>query len=297
MSICLADARAAASRRNGAKSRGPKTSEGKARASQNALKHGLRAQKFAVVGDEDPAAFAALEAALIDELAPDGALQGLLAGRIARAAWRLERAERIEAELFARDMGRGDLGLVLVRDGHGARAFDTLLRYRGTALAELWRALRLLKALQAEPAPDSQAPASCKEPIEPEARRIPGETVPMPAADEHEANLPGQPGADDDAPGSAADEPAPRERPPARREDPIEPEVLRNPGETVCLPRASGSGRGDFPSPGKAAPESGAGTRPSDPSFAPDHADCRPLISGPPDSKRERAAAAARRIA
>jgi hypothetical protein len=34
-------ARAAASRANGAKSRGPRTAEGKARASQNVLKHGI----------------------------------------------------------------------------------------------------------------------------------------------------------------------------------------------------------------------------------------------------------------
>ena len=159
MSIALAGARAAASRSNGAKSRGPKTPEGKARSAQNALKHGLRAQRFLVVGNERPREFDALEAALVDELAPEGTLQGLLAGRIARAAWRLERAERIEAELFAREMhsplGGGDLGLALIRDGNGARAFDTLLRYRGSALAELWRALRLLKALQAEPAPDA----------------------------------------------------------------------------------------------------------------------------------------------
>jgi hypothetical protein len=76
MSICLADARAAASRRNGAQSCGPKTLEGKARSSQNALKHGLRADKFVVVGGgEDAAAFAALETALSKELTPDGALQ------------------------------------------------------------------------------------------------------------------------------------------------------------------------------------------------------------------------------
>jgi hypothetical protein len=81
-----------------------------------------------------------------------------------------------------------NLGLALIRDGHGSRAFDTLLRYRGSALAELWRALRLLKALQAEaahapevheaaplivlPAADAQAATAGEKPIEPEARGI-----------------------------------------------------------------------------------------------------------------------------
>jgi hypothetical protein len=83
------------------------------------------------LGDEDPQEFAALEAALLSELAPDGALQSLLARRIARAAWRLERAERIEAELFEvhvdRDANLGParfrdakLGLALIRDCNGA---------------------------------------------------------------------------------------------------------------------------------------------------------------------------------
>ncbi len=46
----------------------------------------------------------------------------------------------------------GGLGLALIRDGNGARSFETLLRYRGAAMAEFWRALRTLKALQAEQA-------------------------------------------------------------------------------------------------------------------------------------------------
>ncbi len=180
MTISLAPARAAASRINGARSRGPRTPEGKARAAQNALKHGLRAEHLVTVGDEDPAAFEALESALIEELAPDGALQRLLASRIARAAWRLERTERIEAALFAHDMD-GDLGMALIRDGNGPRAFDTLLRYRGMASAELWRALRMLKALQNERSVrlrETEAePASIPHrapPIEPETRAIPG---------------------------------------------------------------------------------------------------------------------------
>jgi hypothetical protein len=241
-------ARAAASRSNGAKSRGPKTADGKARSAKNALKHGLRAQKFVVVGDESAAAFEALEAALVDELAPDGTLQRLLAGRIARAAWRLERAERIEAELFAREMGHGDLGLALVRDCNGAGAFGTLLRYRGTALAELWRALRLLKALQADAAHPPEAPAplprvdnicACETPIEPEARGNPGEAPPEPAADEPEAaperDLDADAGPDAEPGGTGpvqSPAPAPRGKPPA---EPIEPGVRRNPGEFISL--------------------------------------------------------------
>ncbi|MGH6915153.1 MAG: hypothetical protein ACREH3_15805, partial [Geminicoccales bacterium] len=96
----VSTARAEASRINGAKSRGPKTPEGKARSSKNALKHGLRAERFTVVGDEDEDAYDAHEQALMEEVAPEGALQTLLAERIARAAWRLARADTIEAMLF-----------------------------------------------------------------------------------------------------------------------------------------------------------------------------------------------------
>ena len=98
---CRVSTRAEASRQNGAKSRGPKTPEGKARSARNALKHGLRAEKHVVLAHEDAAEFAALEAAMIDELAPVGALQAVLARRVAVAAWRLARADRLETELFA----------------------------------------------------------------------------------------------------------------------------------------------------------------------------------------------------
>ena len=62
--------------------------EGKARSAQNALRHGLRAEKYLVLPEEDGAEFAGLEAALVEELAPVGALQTVLARRVAVAAWR-----------------------------------------------------------------------------------------------------------------------------------------------------------------------------------------------------------------
>jgi hypothetical protein len=178
----LIPARAAASRKNGAKSRGPKTPEGKARSAQNALRHGLCARQTVVLGDEDQEAFEALEAALMAELAPRGALQTVLARRIVAATWRLERAERMEAELFAQQArDTTSFGLALIRDCHGGRAFDTLLRYRGTTLAELWRSLRTLQVLQA--APQADAPLrEAEAPVqnEPEAHEISGESAPAP---------------------------------------------------------------------------------------------------------------------
>jgi hypothetical protein len=99
--VPVSNARAEASRKNGARSRGPKTLEGKARAAQNALRHGLRAEKRVVLPEEDADEFAGLEAAMIAELAPVGALQTVLARRGAVAAWRLARADHIEADLFA----------------------------------------------------------------------------------------------------------------------------------------------------------------------------------------------------
>ncbi len=156
--VPVSDARAEASRRNGAKSRGPKTPEGRSRSAQNALKHGMRAEKYLVLPDEDTAEFEALDAALVEELAPVGALQAVLARRVAVAAWRLTRADRIEAELFEERRGTdGGLGLALIRDCNGARSFETLLRYRGAAMAEFWRALRTLKALQAEQTVETDA--------------------------------------------------------------------------------------------------------------------------------------------
>ena len=98
--VPVSNARAAASRRNGAKSRGPKTPAGKARSAQNALRHGMRALRYVVLPDEDGVAFQALEAALMDELAPVGTLQVVLVRRVAMAAWRLARADRMEVELF-----------------------------------------------------------------------------------------------------------------------------------------------------------------------------------------------------
>ena len=59
-----------------------------------------QAEKYVVLPQDDAAEFTALEAALLDELAPVGALQTVLARRVAVAAWRLTRADRLQLEVL-----------------------------------------------------------------------------------------------------------------------------------------------------------------------------------------------------
>jgi hypothetical protein len=97
-----------------------------------------------------------------------------------------------EAELFERyAYDNANLGHAMIRDSNGARSFDTLLRYRGSALAELWRALRTLKALQAERhAQEVREAARTQRPDEPECGRNPRESGrPGSQVDEPAANL------------------------------------------------------------------------------------------------------------
>jgi hypothetical protein len=244
----ISNARAEASRRNGAKSQGPKTPEGKARSSQNALKHGLRAQKHVVLHDEDAAAFQALEAALVEELAPEGALQTVLARRGRRLAAVPGRPDRERAALLSGRAQRARLRPARARRGARRqwapgpcwgkgpqplfrpwrRSLDTLLRYRGAAMAELMRAL---KALQAEARAAVDLRAARENPDEPESRANPGDMgQPSQASDRANriAPCPSEPslGLSPPWPLPAPDLSAPQ----ALHARPIEPEVQQNCG-------------------------------------------------------------------
>ena len=88
-----------ANRMNAQKSTGPRTAEGKAIASQNALKHGLLAQQTVIAG-EDVGEFEFYRDELLGELAPAGATESVLAERVVSLSWRLRRAERAQNEAF-----------------------------------------------------------------------------------------------------------------------------------------------------------------------------------------------------
>ena len=89
-----------ANRQNSCKSTGPKTEAGKAASSANALSHGLTADLAVLLPDEDAGAYEQLRQGVITDLEPAGVLQRALAERVAVLLWRLDRAARLEAELF-----------------------------------------------------------------------------------------------------------------------------------------------------------------------------------------------------
>ncbi len=84
-----------ASRKNAKRSTGPQTTEGKARSSQNARKHGLFARDTLLPG-EDPQEFLQLTADLEQELEAGSSFERRLVRHIADTEWRMRRLVRLE---------------------------------------------------------------------------------------------------------------------------------------------------------------------------------------------------------
>ena len=89
-----------ANRRNALLSSGPKTEEGRKRSRLNALRHGLTGQ-VTTMTEEDRAAHDKFCEALVQSLAPEGAMETQLAQRVATDSWRLNRMSAVEDNLFA----------------------------------------------------------------------------------------------------------------------------------------------------------------------------------------------------
>jgi hypothetical protein len=129
-------ARIEANRKNAGRSTGPKTPQGKGRASRNAVRHGLRSD-LAVLPFEQADAWERHRDGVVRSLTPVGTLEEALAFRVALCLWRLRRVAVYEAgtataaiEGVADEIARpqtGDPTLVLVE-----AASDDACRLRET---------------------------------------------------------------------------------------------------------------------------------------------------------------------
>ncbi|MBS1875082.1 MAG: hypothetical protein JSU00_17840 [Acidobacteria bacterium] len=136
---------------NALKSTGPRTPEGKAASSKNAIKHGLTARQVVITG-ENQADFDALLQDIADDRKPVGELEIQLVGEVAACTWRLARARA--KEMFF-------LEKASLFDAQFQNSFERLLRYMSAIERQHNRALVRLDRLQndrrnreSQPAPE-----------------------------------------------------------------------------------------------------------------------------------------------
>jgi hypothetical protein len=130
------------SRVNGAKSRGPASAAGKARAARNPVRHGFTSPHQVCLADEDPRAFNAVHEALLNTWCPDCPDGAQLVHRLAVAYHKASRADRMESGLFGRDAAG------LLTQEH---QLELMLRYGGSAARQIHRCREALLALRRRP--------------------------------------------------------------------------------------------------------------------------------------------------
>jgi hypothetical protein len=158
-----------ANRRNAQKSTGPKTPEGKAAVSMNALRHGLRARSVLLPG-EDRNEFTQLCDDLEVEWHPQSRTEQFYVEQMAVSQWKLCRMEVTEVNIFKdADSAKNQLSLL-----------DRLWQAECRLERSFSRAQRELQRLQAS------RPQAVPQPEEPAATGV-GQAVSPVRADDHEA--------------------------------------------------------------------------------------------------------------
>ena len=134
-----------ACRANGAKSKGPKTEEGKAISRLNAVKHNLYSDLLTLVG-ENQQLYEQFKLDHIARLDPRDALEHDLCAKLAHNSWRQNRAALIEAELF--DMKMADQAPTWDRLPGGVRD-TTAMALAYQTMVDEGRALDSIQRLEA----------------------------------------------------------------------------------------------------------------------------------------------------
>jgi hypothetical protein len=134
-------ARILANQANARFSTGPRTPEGKARASANSRKEGLTASTLAV-SDGQQAEFDHFRLSLLHDTRPEGALEDEYFHRLLTCGWILRHARTLESQLLAETDP--------VHDEASAAKLHRIARYRRDLERSYDRALREFRHLQTE---------------------------------------------------------------------------------------------------------------------------------------------------
>ena len=172
------EAQILANRHNAQKSTGPRTVEGKAVISQNAVKHGLTSNQ-AIIFSENKVDFELYRDEMLAELDPASPMESMLAERIVSLSWWLKRSGRFQNQaidamnadnksnplaklaqsMFFKGADRPQdnssnpeaelaLGRLAIKDFSNARVLERLLMYERRIEHSLYKTLLELQRLQ-----------------------------------------------------------------------------------------------------------------------------------------------------
>ncbi|HYP09021.1 MAG TPA: hypothetical protein VER03_22530 [Bryobacteraceae bacterium] len=198
-----------ASRRNGARSKGPITPEGKANSAQNAVRHYLCAGPIILLTNEDSDEFNLLLENYTDRFQPIDPVEADIVHKLAAATWRDRRATSMETALLEVEMfhqqpevdedyteitPEARAVLTLLGNHDDIRATAALLfRYGSTARRAYTAAFKSLRDLQGDRfnRQPEFAPAPLREPtVEPPATQAHDQPPPQSAAHQPAARAP-----------------------------------------------------------------------------------------------------------
>jgi len=135
-----------ANQTNALLSTGPRTEEGKARSSQNALQHGLRSRQALVFPGEEPE-YHRLRAGLQADLQPAGELETVLFDQIVHASWNMRRCRLAETGFLHQASGPA---LDPLLDDVGDARLRRIDQYARRAERAFYHAIKELRAIQTE---------------------------------------------------------------------------------------------------------------------------------------------------
>jgi len=185
----MSQSRSEAARINGAKSKGPITPEGRARSSQNSLRHGLLAEQV-LLPHEDKAHYNQARDSYVQSFQPADQPQLDLVETMAAARWRLNRLVDMEATILEIEMLRHnhdiekDFADIIASEklawtfdhmANNGKGLQLLLRYEGQLNRTYDRALKQLQSLQKTNPPDPEV----KVPNEPKLALVPAPNAPQ----------------------------------------------------------------------------------------------------------------------
>ena len=160
--------RAAISRANGAKSKGPKTLEGKAITSKNALKAGIsakQARSLILEKVEREIDYKRFAAGIRSSFHPQDMAQAAIADRITTLMWRLARVGREEALIISEE---GESSFTKKAPHyliHNQGRLEAISRYEKHLSRELERAIEQINKLQKYSSPPPAIDVTPTEPI------------------------------------------------------------------------------------------------------------------------------------